>query len=118
MFTIEGSLDYGALGVTGSRGGDIDGDGVEDLVTAYMGGSDVAFVQGRAHIFYGHQMSAGGTVEAEEGLSTLTTRFDGDRFGLNGDLFDIEGDGDADIITGAFRASSDCGLTMVYRSEW
>jgi len=83
-----------------------------------MGGSDVAFVQGRAHIFYGHQMSAGGTVEAEEGLSTLTTRFDGDRFGLNGDLFDIEGDGDADIITGAFRASSDCGLTVVYRSEW
>jgi len=118
MFTIQGSLDYGALGVTGSRGGDIDGDGTEDLVTAYMGGSAVGIVRGSAHIFYGHQMSGGGTAVAEDGGSSLTTRFDGDRFGLNGDLFDIEGDGDADIITGAFEASSSCGLTVVYRSEW
>lgn len=118
LFTIEGSMSYGALGVMGSRGGDIDGDGTEDLVTAYMGGSDVAFVRGSAHIFYAYQMSAGGTAVAEDGISTLTTRFDGDRYGLNGDLFDIEGDGDADIITGAFNASSSTGLAVVYRSEW
>ena len=118
MVTIQGTLDYGGLGITGSQAGDLDGDGGDDLITTYLGGSSIGVVRGSAHIFYTDELATGGTYVAEDASTTLTTRFDGDRFGLGGDVFDIDGDGRDDLVTGAPVASSDRGLGVRYMSGW
>jgi len=118
IFVIEGTLDYGGLGLTGSRQGDVDGDGTDDLMVAYLGGSAIGVVRGRGHLFYGTDILAGGTVVAEDSGNTFTTRFDGDRFGIGGDIFDIDGDGSDDILLGAPAGSSERGLAARYMSGW
>ncbi len=118
LFTVEGSLDYGGLAVTGGRSGDIDGSGAHDLVVSYLGGSSIGIVRGRSHIFYDDEIAVGGTVVAEDAQTTLTASDSGDRFGFDGDLFDIDGDGDADLITGAPNGSSSRGIAVLYSPNW
>ena len=118
IFVVEGTLDFGGLGLTGARQGDVDGDGSDDLLLSYLGGSALGVVRGRGHLFYGPEVIAGGTVVAEDASVTLTTRFDGDRFGLGGDFVDLDGNGTDDILIGAPAASSDRGVALRYMSGW
>ena len=118
LFVIQGTMDYGGLAVTGSMQGDIDGDGADDLLVSYLGGSTIGVVTGRSHLFYSTELSAGGTVVAEEATVTLTTRFAGDRFGIGGAIFDIDNNGTDDIVLGAPAASSDRGMVVKYLSGW
>jgi len=118
FFVIEGTLDYGGLAVTGARQGDIDGDGQDDLLVSYLGGSTLGVVRGRAHLFYSDEVLAGGTVVAEDAQVTLTTRYDGDFFGTAGDFADLNGDGTDDLLIGAPGASSARGVVLRYLSGW
>jgi hypothetical protein len=118
LFVIQGTLDFGGLGLTGSRQGDVNGDGSDDLLVTYLGGSLLGTVRGRGHLFYGTEIAVGGTVMAEEAPVTLTSRFTGDRFGLGGDIGDLDGDGAADLLIGAPVGSSDRGIALRYMSGW
>ncbi|HTO52883.1 MAG TPA: FG-GAP-like repeat-containing protein [Myxococcota bacterium] len=80
-------------------GGDVDGDGISDVV---VGEQWYASFQGRAHVFLGHKLSGLVTPEAVTLDSPVSGRGD---FGRDVfDNFDFNGDGFADVLVAAFTA--------------
>ena len=116
-FIVQGGDLEGRLTVVGEHQGDIDADGVPDLVVSPLGGTALSSITGTVHIFYGSAIAAGGTVSDTEGGAALPTRTADDLWGYAGVIYDHDGDGDADLAVSA-PFSSEVGMVGLFESGW
>ena len=105
-FAIKGNAGSAALGGSVSVAGDINGDGIADLLVGAQLGSDGTNQVGTAHVVYGQSGGHSGTIDtASLGNSgfTIFGESSGDSLGLSvSGAGDFNGDGLDDIIVGAF----------------
>jgi len=99
---LEGAAAQDRLGARVASAGDVNGDGYADLVvgaeTASPGGMDSA---GAVSLFLGGPSGIGATPD-----QVLSGQAPGDHFGYSAaSAGDVNGDGYADLVVGAFRAS-------------
>jgi hypothetical protein len=110
--TLTGENDWDCFGHTVASVGDVNGDGYADaIVGAYGYGS----FRGRATIYHGSPSGLAATPAV-----TLTGENDFDRFGWRvAGAGDVNGDGYADAIVGAYRypSRSDRGRAYVYHGS-
>ena len=78
-------------GAESMAGGDLDGDGWNDIVLADPSGN------GTAYLFYGPLVS--GSYAASDADGTISG--DGDGFGVSLEVGDVDGDGNDDVLIGA-----------------
>lgn len=92
---LEGQEDLDGLGVSVARAGDVDGDGIDDLVVGAWQNSS-AQEAGKAHLFFGSPFGI------SQLISTTVTGDANDRLGTSvHGAGDVNGDGFADVIVGA-----------------
>jgi glycosylphosphatidylinositol phospholipase D len=121
-FLLKGFVDHGAAGRAVSDAGDVNGDGIDDLlVSAYSAGSDI---QGQAYVLFGRTSG----FPAEFALRTLLPQQGGD--GSEGFVMqgieprgnvgrsvsgagDVNGDGLDDVIIGSSNAQENAGESYV-----
>jgi hypothetical protein len=105
-FVIQGDAGFDYAGVSVSSAGDINGDGVDDMIVGASGGDNGGGEAGEAYVIFGKA----GATRTNIDLSSFTAS---DGFIIQGDLAgdragssvasagDINGDGFADLIVGA-----------------
>jgi hypothetical protein len=96
--TLTGAASADYLGISVSTAGDVNGDGFDDVIVGANGNDAGGTDAGRAYVYYG-----GPGVDAVADL-TLTGAVAGDEFGRSvSTAGDVNGDGHADVIVGAYR---------------
>lgn len=113
-FRLEGAFANAAAGASVALAGDLNGDGVDDLVVGSPGTRHAPDFEGAAHVIFGRDSRAGATFEP---IIVLDEPDDGTRFQLLGSARrdavgtsvdaagDMNGDGLDDVIAGAPGAS-------------
>jgi hypothetical protein len=108
---LEGSFN-GGLEISGQFGysatsiGDLDGDGVTDLVVGALSDDDGGAKRGAVHVLF---LKTDGTVKSHQKISDLEGNFagvldDGDLFGGSvTSINDLDGDGVIDLVVGAHK---------------
>jgi Ca2+-binding RTX toxin-like protein len=92
----------GSLGGQVSAAGDVDGDGFDDLLIG-VGNGDLS---GNAYVIYGNASISSATLGISDGLVIVGTPATGDAFGMDvASAGDVNGDGAADLIIGAWRGN-------------
>ena len=90
LLTLTGEAAGDGFGTSKSTAGDVDGDGIEDLIIGAWQYGEVAVSAGRAYLYSG----ADGHL-----VKTFTCRTPGDTFGFDAvGLGDVDGDGTADLL--------------------
>ncbi len=107
-FTIQGDTAGDRAGYSVSSAGDVNGDGIDDLIVGAINGSDNGTLTGEAYVIYGKTGSTRGNID----LSSLSAA---DGFVIRGasgragfsvsEAGDINGDGRADLVVGANAAT-------------
>ena len=109
LLALEGSAPQEAYGQSVSGAGDVDGDGVDDLIVGVPSASTVGSWNGRVEVRAGQ---TGNLLWAFEGLAG------GDKLGSAvAGAGDVNGDGHADVLAGALladRAGMNAGLARVW----
>ena len=106
-FIIQGDVAADQAGRSVSGAGDINGDGIDDLIVGANGGDDGGSSAGEAYVIYGKSGSTRGTVDltnlaASEGF-IIQGDAAGDSAGFSvSSAGDVNGDGIDDLIVGAF----------------
>ncbi len=102
-------------------GGDVDGDGRAELVTGAWLNSDVAQYTGKAYVYDGADLAAGGAFAAQDAGRTVAGDYWWDYVGWSlAATGDVDGDGRADLIFGAYEANAalfDEGRTAIFHSS-
>jgi hypothetical protein len=90
LLTLSGETAGEGFGTSKSTAGDVDGDGIEDLIIGAWQYGEVAVSAGRAYLYSGRDGHL---------VKTFTCRTPGDTFGFDAvGLGDIDGDGTADLL--------------------
>jgi hypothetical protein len=112
-FRLDGVAEYDYSGLSVSGAGDINGDGIDDLIIGALGADFNGNASGSSYVVFGRDVSAGGDFPATLSLSTLNGstgfRLDGEAPGDYAGISvsaagDINGDGIDDLIIGASGA--------------
>ena len=106
-FVAENAYDYSGTSVASA--GDVDGDGLSDLLIGASGNADGGSYAGKTYLFLGASIVAGGTFN----LSAADASFVGESAyiysgGSVASAGDVDGDGLSDLLIGA-HANSDAG---------
>jgi hypothetical protein len=90
LLTLTGATAGEGFGTSKSTAGDVDNDGVEDLIVGAWQYGEVAVSAGRAYLYSGSDGHL---------IKTFTCRTPGDTFGFDAvGLGDVDGDGTADLL--------------------
>ncbi|MFC1511271.1 beta strand repeat-containing protein [Candidatus Margulisiibacteriota bacterium] len=112
--TITGGTDSDELGRSVSSAGDVNGDGYADIIVGAQYADGDGTNKGEAYVFYG---ASGSTLDTTTDI-TITGGTDNDELGCSvSSARDVNGDGYADLIIGAFTADgggTDKGEAYVY----
>lgn len=107
--TLTGANTADAFGVSVGTAGDVNGDGFDDVI---VGANQTMSAPGRAYVFLG---GAGVAFDATPD-GTLAGQVNGDYFGYSvATAGDVNGDGFADVVVGAFVYGSGAGRAYVFR---
>jgi hypothetical protein len=112
---VHGDTDFAGVIPSGERGGDVDGDGADDLIVAKIGYPGQQ-LRGGAWIFLGPTIAGGGVLRLLDADISMSTRADGDWYGLSGLVWDKDGDGDGEVFLGGPNGSSSSGMAVAYTS--
>jgi len=113
--TLGSTIEEDTAGSSVAGGGDVNGDGIDDVVIGAPGNNVVEDSPGRAYVvFGGSDFGAGGlrSLAALDGTNgfRLTGAEPEDRHGFAVGLGDVTGDGIADVATGALAVESGAGV--------
>jgi len=105
---LEGANPYDQAGLSVSGGGDVDGDGLSDLLVSAHRADGEDPNEGSVYVVFGRRTSPGsfnlGELDGVTGM-TLHGGAEEDEAGFSvSDAGDINGDGFGDVVVGAFRA--------------
>jgi hypothetical protein len=118
MFTVNGSLANGYL-KGADEGGYFDSDSSIDLVVSAVG-DFIAYsqnvTQGETHVFFGHEIVAGGSVSASDSSVTFSTTEADSLWGYQVVGGDINSDGLDDLLITAPAATSYTGGAAIFLS--
>ena len=90
LLTLTGKTAGEGFGTSKSTAGDVDGDGIEDLIIGAWQYGEVAVSAGRAYLYSGRDGRL---------VKTFTCRTPGDTFGFDAvGVGDVDGDGTADLL--------------------
>ena len=119
VFQGEWAFDWSGWALKG--GGDVDGDGRDDLLFGGYGNNDSGVDAGKAYLFYATSVPASGTVWLGDADVQLTGAANFDEAGYWVDLLpDLDGDGGAELAVGARNAGVtgfEAGATYVVFSS-
>ena len=115
--TIEGAEDCAELS-TNDRAGDYDGDGVPDIIVSQLN-TDALNCQSSlyptTHVFLGAGLMSG-TYISTDSAGYFISRDYSDAMGSEGLAFDMDFDGDDDLLLGAPRKGGNLGSVFVFES--
>jgi len=118
----ENMFDYSGTEV--SSAGDVDGDGLDDIVIGANGNDDVGSRTGKSYLFYGSELLAGGTFSLSEAGAAFVGEGHYDRSGTCvATAGDVNGDGLSAMLIGADQDDSELpdsnpGRTYLVRSPF
>ena len=113
MATVSGAEYYGLAQVVSNTAGDVDGDGLSDLLFADLGGTELNAITGTAYVVAGSTLASGGSYGAADAIASLSTRSANDIWGTAGVLWDMDGDGDSEVAISA-PFNNDVGMGAIY----
>jgi hypothetical protein len=110
IFTATGESADSELGLSVATAGDVNGDGYDDIA---IGAHGYSSSQGRAYVYGG-----GATGLSATPIFTATGEGTGDEFGYSvATAGDVNGDGYADVVIGAYAYNLEQGQAYVYAGE-
>ena len=105
-----GETDGDKAGFSVASAGDVDGDGLDDLLVGASGNAEAASGAGKTYLFYGSSLAAGGTLDLSQADASFLGEAQGDNSGHSvASAGDVDGDLLDDLLIGAY--SSDEGAS-------